>query len=125
MAAQYEAMSKRMHHGFSARNGLYAAHLAAGGYTGIKSVFERDYGGFLSTFGEGHSPDPARITDGLGERWETERIVVKPYAAMGGLHAPLDALFEIGAKRPLRAEEIERGPRVCRLAAGAKEIRTR
>ncbi|MDQ2733422.1 MAG: MmgE/PrpD family protein [Pseudomonadota bacterium] len=107
MAAQYEAMSKRMHHGFSARNGLYAAVLAAGGYTGIKRVFEREYGGFLSTFGEGHSPDASQIADGLGQRWETERIVVKPYAAMAGLHSPLDALFEINARRPLLANEIE------------------
>ncbi|MBV6322436.1 MmgE/PrpD family protein [Duganella violaceipulchra] len=28
MAAQHEAMSKRTHHGFSHRNGLYAAFLA-------------------------------------------------------------------------------------------------
>src|SRR4030088_265633 len=68
MAAQYEAMSKRMHPGFSSRNGLYAAVLAAGGYTGIKRVYEREYGGFLSTFGEGHAPDAAQISDGLGER---------------------------------------------------------
>lgn len=108
MAAQYEAMSKRMHHGFSARNGLYAAHLAAGGYTGIKRVFEREYGGFLSTFGEGHAPDAGQIAEALGERWETERIVVKPYAAMGGLHAPLDALFEMAARRPLRPQDIRR-----------------
>lgn len=108
MAAQYEAMSKRMHHGFSARNGLYAAFLAAGGYTGIKRVFEREYGGFLSTFGEGHAPDATQIAAGLGQHWETERIVIKPYAAMGGLHAPLDALFEINAQRPLHAAEIER-----------------
>jgi len=107
MAAQYEAMCKRMHHGFSSRNGLYAAHLAAAGYTGIKRVFERDYGGYLSVFGEGHSPDASRITKGLGDTWETRRIVVKPYAAMGALHAPLDALFEIAARRPLRAADIE------------------
>lgn len=106
MAAQYEAMSKRMHHGFAARNGLYAAVLAAGGYTGIKRVFEREYGGFLSTFGEGHAPDASQITDGLGERWEVERIVIKPYAAMGGIHAPLDALFDVGAQRALKAGEI-------------------
>ena len=56
MAAQYEAMSKRMHHGFAARNGFYAAGLAAANYTGIKRVFEREYGGFLSVFGEGHGP---------------------------------------------------------------------
>jgi aconitate decarboxylase len=108
MAAQFEAMCKRMHHGFSARNGLYSAFLAAGGYTGIKRVFEREYGGFLSTFGEGHDPDATQIADALGARWETEQIVIKPYAAMGGLHAPLDALFEIGAKRKLVADEIER-----------------
>ena len=107
MAAQYEAMCKRMHHGFSSRNGLYAAHLAAAGYTGIKRVFERDYGGFLAVFGEGHQPDASRIIADLGMNWETQRIVVKPYAAMGALHAPLDALFEIAARRPLRAAEIE------------------
>lgn len=108
MAAQYEAMSKRMHHGFAARNGLYAAMLAAGGYTGIKRVFEREYGGFLSTFGEGHDPDATQIVDGLGERWEVERIVIKPYAAMGGIHAPLDALFDVAAQRPLDAASIAR-----------------
>lgn len=106
MAAQYEAMSKRMHHGFSARNGLYAAHLAAGGYTGIQRVFEREYGGFLSTFGEGHSPDATQVADALGTRWETERIVVKPYAAMGALHAPLDCLFDLQKQRPFTAGEV-------------------
>src|SRR6202011_3301146 len=89
MAAQYEAMCKRMHHGFSSRNGLYAAHLAAAGYTGIKRVFERDYGGFLSVFGEGHEPDASRITADLGSKWEPERIVATPYAAMAAMRAPL------------------------------------
>lgn len=107
MAAQFEAMCKRMHHGFSARNGLYAALLAAGGYTGIKRVFEREYGGFLSVFGEGHDPDAEQIAGTLGTVWETHRIAVKPYAAMGALHAPLDVIFDIAAERPLRAEEIE------------------
>ncbi|SOX55101.1 MmgE/PrpD family protein [Mycobacterium ahvazicum] len=91
MAAQYEAMSKRMHHGLAARNGCYAAGLAAAGYTGIKRVFEREYGGFLSVFGEGHNPDAAVLTGQLGQRWETTFIMVKSYAAMGGLHGAIDA----------------------------------
>jgi aconitate decarboxylase len=107
MAAQFESMSKRMHHGFSSRNGLYAAFLAAGGFTGIKRVFERPYGGFLSTFGEGHSPVASRISATLGKKWETENIIIKPYAVMGGLIGPLDCLFEISAQRPLQADEIE------------------
>jgi 2-methylcitrate dehydratase PrpD len=91
MAAQYEAMSKRMHHGLAARNGFYAAGLAAAGYTGIKRVFEREYGGYLSVFGEGHNPDASLLTGQLGERWETTVIMVKSYAAMGGLHGAIDA----------------------------------
>jgi 2-methylcitrate dehydratase PrpD len=91
MAAQYEAMSKRMHHGLAARNGFYAAGLAAAGYTGIKRVFEREYGGFLSVFGEGHDPDASLLTGQLGQRWETTIIMVKSYAAMGGLHGAIDA----------------------------------
>jgi aconitate decarboxylase len=108
MAAQFEAMSKRMHHGMASRNGLYAAVLAQGGYTGIKRVFECEYGGFLSTFGEGHSPDASQISDGLGLRWETERITAKAYAAMGGLHAAIDAVLQLDAQRRLVPEEIER-----------------
>ncbi|OBH44085.1 MmgE/PrpD family protein [Mycobacterium mantenii] len=95
MAAQYEAMSKRMHHGLAARNGFYAAGLAAAGYTGIKRVFEREYGGFLSVFGEGHDPDAALLTFELGHRWETTVIMVKSYAAMGGLHGAIDAARQL------------------------------
>ncbi|WP_327281162.1 MULTISPECIES: MmgE/PrpD family protein [unclassified Streptomyces] len=108
MAAQYEAMSKRMHHGLAARNGFYAAGLAQAGYTGIKRVFERPYGGFLSTFGEGHEPDATQITEGLGETWNTERITVKLHAAMGGLHPAIDAASELAARRGgLTPDEVE------------------
>lgn len=108
MAAQFEAMCKRMHHGLSSRAGLTAALLAEGGYTGIKRVYERDYGGFLSVFGEGHDPDPGAIVANLGSEWLANGIVLKPYAAMGGLHAPLDAILAIRARRFFRPNEIAR-----------------
>jgi 2-methylcitrate dehydratase PrpD len=106
MAAQYEAMSKRMHHGFAARNGLYAAGLAAAGYTGIKDVFEREYGGFLAVFGEGHDPRPAEVVAELGSRWETALIMIKSYAAMGGLHGAIEAA--VALRDQLEIKEIER-----------------
>ena len=106
MAAQFGSMGKRMHHGFAARNGLLAATLAAGGYTGIKEVFEREYGGFLSTFGEGHDPDASQISAELGERWETSVIAVKPYAAMAGLHAAIDAARKLLAEGALDPEAV-------------------
>lgn len=106
MATQYGAMSQRILAGWSSRNGLYAGFLAKAGYTGIKEVFERPYGGWLSTFGEGHNPDPTQIASELGKRWETQRQAIKPYAGSGALFAALDALFDINAKRPLKADEI-------------------
>ena len=106
MAAQFGSMGKRMQHGFAARNGLLAATLAAGGYTGIKEVFEREYGGFLSTFGEGHDPDASQISAELGERWETSVIAIKPYAAMAGLHAAIDAARKLLAEAALEPDEV-------------------
>src|ERR1700730_7360016 len=108
MAAQYEAMSKRMQHGFAARNGFYAAGLAAAGYTGIKAVFERDYGGFLAVFGEGHDPVPAEITAELGRRWETELIMVKSYAAQGGLQGVIEAALALRPEHDIDPAAIEK-----------------
>src|SRR6201998_2938775 len=106
MSAQFESMVKRMQHGFASRNGLTAAALAASGYVGIKRVFERDYGGWLAVFGEGHRPEAGQIYAGLGTLWETERIAVKAYAAMGLLHAAIDAALEL---RPtINVSEIAR-----------------
>ena len=98
MSAMYESMVKRMQHGFASRNGLTAAALAAVGYVGIKRVFERPYGGWLAVFGECHRTYPEEIYSGLGTLWETERIAVKPYAAMGLLHAAIDAALELRPK---------------------------
>jgi aconitate decarboxylase len=106
MAAQFGSMGKRMQHGFAARNGLLAATLAAGGYTGIKEVFEREYGGFLAAFGEGHDPDASQISAELGERWETSVIAIKPYAAMAGLHAAIDAARKLLSEGALEPDEV-------------------
>jgi aconitate decarboxylase len=108
MSAQFESMVKRMQHGFAARNGLTAAALAAGGYTGIKRVFERRYGGYLATFGQGHPTDATAIYDGLGSMWETQRIAVKPYAAMGLLHAAIDAALKLRATGEAIVDQIAR-----------------
>lgn len=107
MAAQFGAMSKRMHHGFAARNGLYGALLARRGYTGIEDIFDLPWGGFLSAFGEGHEPDASQLTSELGKRWETERIVVKPYAAQGGLHAAIDIILDLCRAHDLRGDAIQ------------------
>jgi len=106
MSAQFESMVKRMQHGFASRAGLTAAALAASGYVGIKRVFEREYGGWLAVFGEGHQPNASEISAGLGAVWETARIAVKAYAAMGLLHAGIDAALKLRSEN-VPVEEIE------------------
>jgi 2-methylcitrate dehydratase PrpD len=108
MSAQFESMVKRMQHGFASRAGLTAAALAATGYVGIKRVFERDYGGWLGVFGECHHPDAGQIYAGLGTVWETERIAVKAYAAMGLLHAGIAAALQLRSAGGFTADQIDR-----------------
>jgi aconitate decarboxylase len=108
MSAQFESMVKRMQHGFASRSGLLAASLAATGYVGIKRVFEREYGGWLPVFGECHHPDASQISAGLGTFWETERIAVKAYAAMGLLHAGIDAALKLRADDKVNVDQIDR-----------------
>jgi aconitate decarboxylase len=106
MSAQFESMVKRMQHGFASRAGLTAAALAVAGYVGIKRVFEREYGGWLGVFGEGHHPDASQIYANLGAKWETDRIAVKAYAAMGLLHAAIGAALKLRSE--VKIDQIER-----------------
>src|ERR1700675_887923 len=108
MSAQFESMVKRMQHGFASRAGLTAAALAASGYVGIKRVFEREYGGWVVVFGECYHPDAGQIYAGLGTLWEAERIAAKAYAAMGLLHAGIDAALQLRSQYNVRADQIER-----------------
>ena len=112
MSAQYESMAKRMQHGFAARNGLFAALMSREDYTGIDQIFERPYGGFLSTFGQGSKKDPPYIenelVDGLGRDWRgVEGIRVKEHNSMLATHAPADCIATLQRKYPERFADIE------------------
>ena len=108
MSAQYEAMVKRMHSGFATRAGLYAVSLASEGFTGIKRVIEREYGGLASTFSSPDEIDIAQVTAGLGEHWEVERIAIKPpYCCMEGLHTSIDAVRMLRDRRDFSAADVK------------------
>ncbi len=104
MAAQFESDVKRMQHGFAARNGLLGVLLARKGYVGIKKVFERPYGGYLSTFSLGSGKEPpfllGEVTAGLGVAWKTAGINIKPYAAMAGTHGTVDCVAALQKEHP-------------------------
>ena len=108
MAAQYGAMVKRMHAGRAAQSGLYAALLAANGFTGIVDVFEAPYGGFCTTFSRSQDRfNLKELSSGLGEKFETMGIALKFYSCVGSNHTTLDALRDIRKRRPFKLDEIE------------------
>ena len=88
------AMTKRFHPGKAAENGLSAALLAQAGMTGPRQVLEAKWGGFFSTYSPGIATPEATL-DGLGKEFRIDRSGMKPYACCRGLHACLDALFQI------------------------------
>ena len=109
MAVQYGSMVKRMNHGRSAQNGLYAALLASAGYTGIKNVFECEYGGFCTTFSRQREWIKwEELTKGLGESWETMMDSLKFYSAAASNHTTLDAIRIMRERKPFSADDVER-----------------
>ena len=87
--------TKSVHPGLAASNGVLAATLAAGGVGGPASILEGS-NGFYRAYAAMEVANDA-VFDGLGARWETERITIKPYPACQLVHAPLDAVRTLTA----------------------------
>jgi 2-methylcitrate dehydratase PrpD len=97
------AMSKALHPGKAAFNGLLSADLAREGFTGATRILEGDRGFFraMST-----SYDPIRITDGLGQRWKILENCYKLHSCCGHTHTAIDMAQEIHAKLSTPLEQI-------------------
>jgi 2-methylcitrate dehydratase PrpD len=99
------AMTKRFHPGRAAENGLTAALLAQAGMTGPRHVLEAEWGGFFSTYAPGIATPQATLA-GLGSEFRIATSGMKPYACCRGLHACLDALFEVMRETGIDASSI-------------------
>ena len=101
------AMTKRFHPGKAAETGLSAALLAQSGMTGPRQVLEAKWGGFFSTYAR-EIATPDATLKGLGSEFRIARSGMKPYACCRGLHATIDALFELMRETGARPDDIER-----------------
>lgn len=73
--------------GYAARNGIYAAKLAAFGFEGPPGALDGPYG-YYHAFGPGYDP---RYLDGIGKRFAIEEATFKPHAGCRHVHACVDA----------------------------------
>jgi 2-methylcitrate dehydratase PrpD len=95
--------AKNVSVGNAARNGLFAALLAAEGYSASPRAIEGPLGWARAM---GDEPDMARLTGGLGNTWEIAKNTYKPYPAGIVFHAVIEACFDLRAKLDRRVDEI-------------------
>jgi len=107
VVANFGTMTKPLHTGLAARNGVTAAKLAKSGYTANGQAIEAGVG-FLDMFYH-DSPVDSRPIDELGKTFalETDGIRIKPYPCGGLTHPTIDATLELCAKHGITADMIE------------------
>jgi 2-methylcitrate dehydratase PrpD len=98
-------MSKHLHPGKAAMNGILSADLARVGFTGAKTILEGDRGFFraMST-----SYDPTRITDGLGTAWKISENCYKLHSCCAHTHTAIDIALGLRAQSMWSAEDVPR-----------------
>ncbi|MBN2032026.1 MAG: MmgE/PrpD family protein [Deltaproteobacteria bacterium] len=85
------AMSKQLHPGKAAFNGLLSALLAQKGFTGAGKILEGEKGFFKAT---SQDFDESRCLKGLGTEWMFERNSIKYHASCGHTHSAIDAVLQ-------------------------------
>jgi 2-methylcitrate dehydratase PrpD len=102
----FGTMTKPLHAGRAAENGVLAVDLARAGFTAAANILEAERG-FFRAMGGGY--DPAKISGRLGRPYyfQAPGISIKPYPSGSLSHPAQDLILELASKHELRAEEIE------------------
>jgi 2-methylcitrate dehydratase PrpD len=100
--------SKFLHSGWAAQNGIGAALLANAGVTGPPTILEGRFGFFAS-----HLPADAakrfdRVSEALGDRWESRKASLKPYPAAHVLHPYVDAVLRVRERDAISSSDVVR-----------------
>lgn len=89
------AMSKHLHAGKAAFNGVLSADLASRGFTGATRILEGDRGFFRAT---SDHYDASRVTDRLGEVWKITENCYKLHSCCGHTHTAIDAALQLRSR---------------------------
>ena len=103
----FGSMTKPLHVGRAAQNGVVAAELAARGFTGGRDSLDPPWG-FLQTFSHGGGFDAARIVGKLGNPLTIEwpGVSIKPYPCGMLGHPTMDAMRRLVIANDVQPEEI-------------------
>ena len=112
----FGSMTKPLHVGRAAQNGVTAAELAARGFTGGKEALDPPWG-FFQTFSHGEGYDPARIIGVLGNPHTivSPGVSIKPYPCGVLGHPTMDAMRRLVLKHDVQPDAIK----AIRVRAGS------
>jgi 2-methylcitrate dehydratase PrpD len=116
LRASFGSMTKPLHAGQAARNGVLAALMAEAGFTASEEAVEHRYG-YVGVFNDGLGQDPAPLAE-MGHDLEilTEHgLALKPYAACGATHPGIEAAERLHARLAGRTIRSVRAG-VCEMA---------
>jgi len=99
------AMSKHLHPGKAAANGLLSALLAKSGFTGATTILEGEKGFCRATSSQ---YDLGRITSGLGEIFKINETSFKLHASCRHTHSTIDAVVDIRKKNRIQPRQVKR-----------------
>jgi 2-methylcitrate dehydratase PrpD len=90
--------------GMPARNGIAAATMVAAGFTGVDDVFSGERNFFQAYAVE---PDPGKLADGLGQRFDILGTNIKKWSAGSPAQSAIDALLHLMETKGLAARNIK------------------
>lgn len=116
LRASHGSMSCAWIPGNAGRNGLLAAHLAAGNFTCHDDALGATHG-LLQLFA--NPANPLSLTEGLGQHWECMTVSLKPFPSGCLTHAVTDACLQLARSHDFSHDDILRVDlQVHRLAEG-------
>ena len=106
----FGTMTKPLHAGQAAANGIQSALLAQAGFTADENIIETPLG-FAKVFGHDNEVDWAKAGEGLGKIFNITSptfsgIAIKPYPSCGGTHCSIDAALLLKKEYGLKSDDI-------------------
>jgi 2-methylcitrate dehydratase PrpD len=103
----FGTMTKPLHAGLAARDGLMAAQLAGMGLTAGERIIEHPVGFINTIIGEG-TYNLEEMAQGLGKPFRTQdSLIIKKYPACGGNHGMLDSILGLMREHGFDYRDVE------------------
>ena len=100
-----KAMTKYLHCGKAAYNGLLSSLMAKKGFTGATRILEGDRG-FFKAYSE--EQDFENSFKDMGKFFRINETVYKPYASCRHTHGPINGILEIMKSNDLSYQDVEK-----------------